>query len=232
MSQRLFPSPDFPAVPVVGEDALFPVHRIFCVGRNYADHAKEIGSEVDREAPFYFLKGAYALVESGATVPYPPGTENLHHEIEFVVAIGKPLFRASRDAAMAAVLGYATGLDMTRRDLQNKAKDQGRPWDFGKNFETGAVLSPITRATAFGEIGRQRIWLEVDGTVRQQSTLSEMVWSVPDILADLSRYYHLQPGDVIYTGTPAGVGAVAPGNVLRGGVDWLAGIELTIGAAE
>ena len=232
MSDRLFPSPDVPAVPVAGEDALFPVHRIFCVGRNYAEHAREMGAEVDHEAPFYFLKGAYTLTRGGATIPYPPGTQNLHHEIEFVVAIGKPLFRVTPDQAMAAVFGYATGLDMTRRDLQNKAKDKGRPWDLGKDFEHGAVLSPVTRAEAFGEIARQRIWLEVDGTLRQDSRLSEMVWSVPEILADLSRYYHLQPGDVVYTGTPAGVGAVGPGNVLRGGVDGLATIELTIGAAE
>ena len=232
MSDRLFPSPDVPAVPVAGEDALFPVHRIFCVGRNYAEHAREMGAEVDHEAPFYFLKGAYTLTRGGATIPYPPGTQNLHHEIEFVVAIGKPLFRVTPDQAMTAVFGYATGLDMTRRDLQNRAKDKGRPWDLGKDFEHGAVLSPVSRAEPSGEIARPRTWLEGAGTLRQDSRLSEMVWSVPEILADLSRYYHLQPGDVVYTGTPAGVGAVGPGNVLRGGVDGLATIELTIGAAE
>lgn len=232
MTKRLFDSPEFPAVPVVGEDSSYPVHRIFCVGRNYADHAKEMGFEVDREAPFYFLKHALALVPSGATVPYPPGTQNLHHEMEFVVALGAPLFRAGRDEVMQAVFGYATGLDMTRRDLQLKAREKGRPWDFGKDFEQSAVLSPITRAAAFGEIEDQRIWLEMDGTIRQEAKLSDLVWSVPELLADLSQYYHLQAGDVIYTGTPAGVGAVEPGSRLRGGVDGLAEVELSVGPAE
>jgi fumarylpyruvate hydrolase len=230
MTKRLFESPEFPAVPVVGEDSSYPVHRIFCVGRTYLDHAKEMGVEVDREAPFYFLKHALALVPSGATISYPPGTQNLHHEMEFVVVIGAPLFRASKDEVMDAVFGYATGLDMTRRDLQLKARDKGRPWDFGKDFEQSAVLSPITRVAEFGDIADQRIWLEMDGQIRQDAKLSDLVWSVPEILADLSHYYHLQPGDVIYTGTPAGVGPVEPGNSLRGGVDGLSDIELTVAA--
>lgn len=232
MTKLLFERAISPTVGVVGEDSEYPVNRIFCVGRNYAEHAKEMGFEVDREAPFYFLKHARAMVPSGATIPYPPGTRNLHHEMEFVVALGAPLFRAGRDEAMEAVFGYATGLDMTRRDLQLKAREKGRPWDFGKDFEQSAVLSPITRAAAFGEIADQRIWLEMDGTIRQDSKLSDLVWSVPELLADLSQYYHLQPGDVIYTGTPAGVGAVEPGSHLRGGVDGLAEIELTVGPAE
>lgn len=230
MTKRLFESPEFPAVPVVGEDNTYPVHRIFCVGRNYLDHAKEMGVEVDREAPFYFLKHALALVPSGETIPYPPGTQNLHHEMEFVVAIGAPLFRASREEVMEAVFGYATGLDMTRRDLQLKARDKGRPWDFGKDFERSAVLSPITRAAEFGAIADQRIWMAVDGEVRQDAKLSDLVWSVPEILADLSNYYHLQPGDVIYTGTPAGVGPVEPGHHLHGGIDGLSDIQLSIAA--
>lgn len=232
MTELLFERAISPTVGVVGEDSEYPVNRIFCVGRNYAEHAREMGFEVDREAPFYFLKHAQALVPSGATVPYPPGTQNLHHEMEFVVVIGAPLFRASRDEVMDAVFGYATGLDMTRRDLQLKAREKGRPWDFGKDFEQSAVLSPITRAADFGEIADQRIWLEMDGTVRQDSKLSDLVWSVPELLADLSQYYHLRPGDVIYTGTPAGVGAVTPGSRLRGGVDGLAEVELTVGPAE
>ncbi|MBV0891369.1 fumarylacetoacetate hydrolase family protein [Paracoccus sp. Z118] len=232
MTKRLFESPEFPAVPVVGEDSAYPVHRIFCVGRNYADHAKEMGVEVDREAPFYFLKHAQALVQSGATVPYPPGTQNLHHEMEFVVVIGAPLFKAGKDAVMDAVFGYATGLDMTRRDLQLKAREKGRPWDFGKDFEQSAVLSPITRAEGFGKIDGQRIWMELDGSIRQDAKLSDLIWSVPEILSDLSHYYHLHPGDVIYTGTPAGVGPVEPGGRLRGGVDGLAEVELTLGPAE
>lgn len=232
MTRRLFDSPEFPTVPVLGEDSAYPVHRIFCVGRNYAEHAREMGAEVDREAPFYFLKHPLALVPGGATIPYPPGTRNLHYEMEFVVVIGAPLFRAGRDEVMGTVFGYATGLDMTRRDLQLKAREKGRPWDFGKDFENSAVLSPITRAAAFGDIAGQRIWLEMDGKVRQDARLSDLVWSVPELLADLSQYYHLQPGDVIYTGTPAGVGAVGPGSRLRGGVDGLAEVELTMGPAE
>lgn len=232
MSKRIFPDPSFPAVPVMGGDGLYPVHRIFCVGRNYVEHAKEMGVEVDREAPFYFLKHPLSLVANGQTIPYPPGTQDFHHEMEFVVAIGKPLFKASKDGILDAVYGYATGLDMTRRDLQLKARAKGRPWDFGKDFEKAAVLSPITKAADFGDIGEQSIWLEVDGEVRQNATLADLVWSVPELLSDLSHYYHLQPGDVIYTGTPAGVGAVTPGQVLRGGVDGLETINLTIGAPE
>lgn len=232
MTKLLFERAIAPTVPVVGEDSAYPVNRIFCVGRNYVEHAREMGVEVDREAPFYFLKHAQALVPSGAIVPYPPGTQNLHHEMEFVVVIGAPLFRAPADRVMDAVFGYATGLDMTRRDLQLRAREKGRPWDFGKDFEQSAVLSPITRAAAFGEIGQQRIWLELDGQMRQDAKLSDLVWSVPELLSDLSHYYHLQPGDVVYTGTPAGVGAVAPGNRLRGGVDGLADVELTVAPAE
>ncbi len=232
MSKRLFADPEFLAVPVVGEDSLYPVHRIFCVGRNYVDHAKEMGVEVDREAPFYFLKSPLSLVPNGDTIPYPPGTANFHYEMEFVVIMGKKLFKASQDEAMDAIFGYATGLDMTRRDLQLKARDKGRPWDFGKDFEKAAVLSPITRAASFGEIGAQPIRLEVDGAVRQNATLADLVWSVPELISDLSHYYHLQPGDVVFTGTPAGVGAVMPGQVLRGTVEGLEGVNLQIGAAE
>lgn len=232
MSKRLFADPEFLAVPVVGENSLYPVHRIFCVGRNYVDHAKEMGVEVDREAPFYFLKSPLSLVPNGDTIPYPPGTANFHYEMEFVVIMGKKLFKASQDEAMDAIFGYATGLDMTRRDLQLKARDKGRPWDFGKDFEKAAVMSPITRAASFGEIGAQPIRLEVDGAVRQNATLADLVWSVPELISDLSHYYHLQPGDVVFTGTPAGVGAVMPGQVLRGTVEGLEGVNLQIGAAE
>ena len=232
MSQRLFADPQFPAVPVLGEDNLYPVHRIFCVGRNYVEHAKEMGVEVDRETPFYFLKHPLSLVPNGESIPYPPGTGNYHHEMEFVVAIGKPLFKAAKEDALDAVFGYATGLDMTRRDLQLKAREKGRPWDFGKDFENSAVLSAITRTDAFGAIGDQSIWLEVDGQMRQKASLADLVWKVPELLADLSSYYHLQPGDVIYTGTPAGVGAVVAGQTLRCGVDGLDEVRLVIGPAE
>ncbi|MGA0542445.1 fumarylacetoacetate hydrolase family protein [Neotabrizicola sp. VNH66] len=232
MAQRLFADPPYPAAAIRGEETLYPVHRIFCVGRNYAEHAKEMGVEVDREAPFYFLKDAQALVPSGAVLPYPCGTSNYHYEMELVVALGAPLFRAGTAEAGKAVFGYACGLDMTRRDLQLEARAKGRPWDLGKNFERSAVLAPILRAAAVAEIGPQRIWLSVDGAIRQEAHLSDLVWRVDELLSHLSHYYHLQPGDLVFTGTPAGVGAVTPGAVIAGGIDGLPDVTLTIGAAE
>ncbi|MFC4624110.1 fumarylacetoacetate hydrolase family protein [Daeguia caeni] len=232
MANRLFPDPSYPAVAIAGESNLYPVHRIFCVGRNYAEHAKEMGVEVDREAPFYFLKDAQAFVESGATIPYPCGTENYHYEMELVVAVGTPLFRASVEEARNAVFGYACGLDMTRRDLQLKARETRRPWDLGKNFEHSAVLAPIVRAEQAGEIGPQRIMLEVDGETRQDAHLSDLVWKIDELLSHLSHYYHLKPGDLIYTGTPAGVGSVLPGAKIAGHIAGLPSVFLTIGEAE
>lgn len=232
MTTSLFPSPAWPAVPVRGTDATYPVHRVFCVGRNYAAHAAEMGSEVDREAPFYFNKSALAILPSGQVLPYPPGTQDLHYEMELVVAIGAPAFRIGADAAMAAVFGYGCGLDMTRRDLQAVAKSKQRPWDLGKDFEGAAVIGPITPAGDFGAVADQRISLTVDGAIRQDSRLDDMVWSVPELIADLSKFYHLAPGDLIYTGTPAGVGAVGPGAVIRGEIDGLDPVELTLGAPE
>lgn len=228
----LFQIAPAPTVAVIGEAARFPVNRIFCVGRNYADHAKEMGVEVDREAPFYFLKQAGAIVASGSTIPYPPGTANFHYELEFVVAIGAPAWQVATDVALDAVYGYAGGLDMTRRDLQFEARAKQRPWDFGKDFEKSAVITPIVPKTAFGAIGAQRITLAVDGVTKQDAHLSDLVWSVAELISHLSRYYHLVPGDLIYTGTPAGVGPVVAGNVITGSIDGLPDIALTIGAAE
>lgn len=232
MSDTLFPAPDWPSLPVAGSQARFPVRRIFCVGRNYAAHAAEMGNEVDRAAPFYFTKSPLAVVESGATVAYAPGTADLHHEMEFVVALGRPGFRVAAEAAMSLVFGYAAGLDMTRRDLQAAAKARQRPWDLAKDFEDSAVLAPITPAGNFGVIGDQRIALSVNGAPRQEARLSDMVWSVPELIADLSRFYHLAPGDLIFTGTPAGVGAVGAGDRIRGEIDGLGPVDLTLGAAE
>ena len=227
-----FALPAAPSVPIVGEDVRFPVRRIFCVGRNYAAHAREMGAEPDREAPFYFTKTAWAICHSGTAMSYPPGTANCHYEMELVVAVGAPAFRVTTEAAPAAVLGYACGFDMTRRDLQNKAKDQGRPWDLGKDFENAAVIAPITRAAAFGLPGNQAIRLTQNGAVKQDSVLSDMIFSVPELIAHLSTFYHLAPGDLIYTGTPAGVGPIAAGDHLVGTIDGLTPCELTIGAAE
>lgn len=231
MTERLFASPEYPAVPTKG-GALYPVHRIFCVGRNYADHAKEMGVEVDREAPFYFMKDAQSILPTGSTQPYPPGTENYHYEMELVMAIGKPVFRASNDEASAAIWGYACGLDMTRRDLQLAARAKQRPWDIGKNVEQSAIISPLTPASEFGAVGPQRIMLAVNDETKQDAHLSDLVWSPTELVAHLSRFYHLAPGDLIYTGTPAGVGPVITGDVIHGEIEGLAPIDLTIGEAE
>jgi fumarylpyruvate hydrolase len=228
----LFPVAPVPTVPVKGESRLFPVNRVFCVGRNYADHAKEMGVEVDREAPFYFLKPASAIVPTGNTIAYPPGTANYHYEMEFVIAIGAPAFRISEADALSVVYGYACGLDMTRRDLQLDARAKGRPWDLGKAFEQSAIIAQITKAASFATIGPQQIMLEQNGTVKQDAKLSDLVWSIPELVSHLSRYYHLAPGDLIYTGTPAGVGAVKPGDTLHGEIDGLDSIALTIGQPE
>ncbi|TPW29140.1 fumarylacetoacetate hydrolase family protein [Martelella alba] len=230
--EALFPSPAWPTIPVEGETREYPVHRIFCVGRNYAAHAAEMGVEVDREAPFYFTKSALMTEATGTTVAYPPGTENFHYEMELVIVIGAKIFRADRDSARAAIYGYACGLDMTRRDLQLAARAKQRPWDLGKDVEQSAVFAAITKADAFGAIGPQRIHLEVNGAVKQDAHLSDLIWKVDEIVSDLSKFYHLAPGDVIMTGTPAGVGAVVPGDVITGGIDGLQPVKLTIGAAE
>ncbi len=231
MSEYVFSPPPPAVLPVSGQNARFPVNRIFCVGRNYAAHAAEMGAEVDREAPFYFLKSAHAVRQSGAILPYPPGTRDLHHEIELVVAIAAPTFRIKPAEAMAAVWGYGSGLDMTRRDLQARAKEKRHPWDLGKNFEGAAVISALTPARNFTPAD-QPIRLQVNGGLRQDARICDMVWSIPELIADLSQYYHLAAGDLIMTGTPAGVGAVAAGDQLSGGVEGLAAVELTIGPAE
>jgi fumarylpyruvate hydrolase len=221
------PAPQ-PAAEIAGDTRAYPVHRIFCVGRNYAAHAAEMGNEVDREAPFYFTKSAHALCPSGRTIPYPPGTQDCHFEMEFVVALGAGGADIALDDAMSHVWGYGCGIDLTRRDLQAAAKDKRRPWDLGKDFEQSAILAPLVPAAQWGEIGAQRIHLSRDGAVAQDAALSDMVWSVPEIIAHLSRFYTLRAGDLIYTGTPAGVGPVAPGSVLEGGIDGLPPVHLTI----
>ena len=227
-ASTLFDVPPAPIVPVTGIADVFPVRRIFCVGRNYAAHAAEMGNEVDREAPFYFTKSAHALVLSGAEIAYPPGTEDCHYEMEFVMAIGAPAFEVTAADAMDAVYGYACGIDLTRRDLQGAAKEKRRPWDLGKDFENAAVMSEITPASAFGQITDQAITLDMDGARMQDATLRDMIWSAPEIIAHLSRFYHLAPGDLIYTGTPAGVGPVAPGAALHGAIDGLVPVTLRI----
>ena len=228
----LFAPRSLTTVPVRGTNSRFPVNRIFCVGRNFEAHAKEMGMTEARVAPMYFIKDASSIVESGATVPYPPGTRNYHHEIELVAAIDKPAFRIEPDNAVDIVFGYACGLDMTRRDLQALARDKGWPWDTGKNFEQSAIISEIIPTADTGHIDSGRITLTVNGELKQSGDIRDLIWSVPELIADLSKYYHLQPGDLIYTGTPAGIGPVLPGDRLLGKIDAVGEISLIVGAAE
>ncbi|HKU13662.1 MAG TPA: fumarylacetoacetate hydrolase family protein [Steroidobacteraceae bacterium] len=224
----VLPPPATPAVPVKGRAERFAVHRIYCVGRNYAAHAREMGANPEREAPFFFTKPADAIVPDDARIPYPPRTNNFHHEIELVVAIGK----AGRDIPLAQALdhvyGYAVGNDLTRRDLQSDAKDHGRPWDTSKGFDRSAAIGAITPAAQSGHPSGGRIWLKVNGRMRQQADISELIWSVPEIIAELSTLFELQPGDLIYTGTPAGVGALQRGDRIEGGIDGLGELVTTV----
>lgn len=227
------PSPVY-SLPVQGSDARFPVKRIFCVGRNYHAHAVEMDRPVDKATskPFYFIKDASTLVESGATVPYPAGTSNYHYEMELAVAIGSEGFRVAEDDAERLVYGYCASLDMTRRDLQLLAREQGRPWDLGKDFEKSAVFSEIAPKGDLGLLTGGAINLQVNGETQQSSDLSKLIWNIAELIADLSQYYHLQPGDLILTGTPEGVGAVKTGDRITGHIEQVGDIELVIGAAE
>jgi fumarylpyruvate hydrolase len=228
MARYVIPSWDLPALPVRGTDALFPVRRIHCVGRNYAEHAREMGGDPDREPPFFFAKPPDAIVPNGGDVPYPPVTQKLAYEMELVVAIGKRGADVPPETGLDYVFGYAVGLDLTRRDLQAAAKEKGRPWEPGKAFDKSAPVSTIRPASEIGHPVSGRIWLEVNGEVRQQGDLKQMIWPVPDIVAHLSRVYVLYPGDLIFTGTPAGVGFVQRGDELRGGVDGVERISVRI----
>ncbi|MEQ9640636.1 MAG: fumarylacetoacetate hydrolase family protein [Alphaproteobacteria bacterium] len=215
----VIPQPPQGTVPVAGTDDLFPVHRIYCVGRNYAAHAREMGGDPDREPPFFFMKPQDAVVMDGATLPYPSGTKDLHHEIEMVVAIGKAGANIAEADALDHVYGYAVGVDMTRRDLQALMRKDGRPWDIGKGFDRGAPIGTIQPVSAIGHPENNRIWLEVNGEIRQDSTVDHMIWNVPETISYLSGLFELAPGDLIYSGTPEGVGAVQAGDTLEGGVD-------------
>jgi fumarylpyruvate hydrolase len=217
----VFPAPVSPTIEVAGRSERFPVHRIYCVGRNYAAHVREMGGDPQREPPLFFTKPADAIVANGAAVPYPPRTANLHHEIELVVAIGRGGGAIAVDDALDHVFGYAIGNDLTRRDLQSAAREGGKPWDVAKGFDRSAPVSAIHPVSEVGHPRRGAIWLKVNGESRQQADLAEMIWSVSEIVAELSTYYTLAPGDLIFTGTPAGVGAVRRGDQLEGGIDGL-----------
>lgn len=223
----VFPAPAQAAIPIVGSDEFFPVRRIYCVGRNYAAHAREMGFDPDREPPFFFLKPADAIIASGATIPYPAKTENFHYEIELVVAIGTGGRDIPVDDALDHVFGYAVGIDLTRRDLQMQAREMGRPWDMGKGFDQSAPCAPLVRAGT-ARVDHGRIWLKVNGETRQDSDLSKLIWNVPETISYLSAYMELQPGDIIFTGTPEGVGPIVRGDYVTGHVDGLPDIEIRI----
>jgi len=227
MTDFPFDAPVPPSVAITGSRQRFPVRRIYCVGRNYAAHAKEMGTDPVQEPPVFFAKPADAVVASGAAVPYPPGTANLHHEIELVVAIGEGGSGISAAAALDHVFGYAVGNDLTRRDLQQIARKRGEPWEVGKGFDHSAPLGAI-RPVSQGHVSRGRIWLSVNDELRQQGDVADMIWAVPGIIAELSGLFELRPGDLIFTGTPSGVGALQPGDRVEGGVEGLAPLRHTI----
>ena len=229
----LWTPPPVHSLPVRGTAARLPINRLFFVGRNYHAHAVEMGRPVDKsvEVPFYFTKAPSSLVESGATVAYPPETQNYHYEMELVLAIGAPGFRVAEADAAKLIYGYACGLDMTRRDLQLVAREKGRPWDLGKDIEEGSVVSEIVPMP--GQVLTQgELALTVNGQPRQKSDLDKLIWNIRELIADLSKFYHLQPGDLIFTGTPEGVGTVVVGDRIDGHVAGVGEIVLNIGAAE
>lgn len=218
-----------PTVEIAGSDRRFPVRRIYCIGRNYAKHIAEMGNDPERTPPVFFCKPADAIVPSGAEIPYPMRTSDLHHEIELVVAVGKAGRNIPADQALSHVFGYAVGIDLTRRDLQKIAKDRGQPWDSAKAFDNSAPLSPLHPASILGHPQSGRIWLAVNDEIRQDADLDALIWSVPECLAELSTYFVLAPGDLVFTGTPEGVGPVAAGDRLRGGIEKIDEIDIRIG---
>jgi fumarylpyruvate hydrolase len=227
MTEYVFVPPPIPSVEIAGTRQRFPVHRIYCVGRNYAEHAREMGNDPKVEPPVFFTKPADAIVASGVAVQYPSRTENFHYEVELVVAVGGAGRNIPAAQALGHVFGYAVGNDLTRRDLQGASKKKGLPWDTGKAFDASAPIGAI-RPASLGHLERGRIWLTINGETRQQSDVSEMIWSVSDIIAELSTLFELRAGDLIYTGTPAGVGPLTPGDRIECGIDGLQSLSTTI----
>jgi len=226
MIEYVFVPPPIPSVEIAGSNQRFPVHRIYCVGRNYADHVREMGSDV-KEPPVFFTKPADAIVASGVAVPYPPRTENFHYEVELVIAVGGAGRNIPAAQALDHVFGYAVGNDLTRRDLQGAAKKKGLPWDTGKAFDRSAPIGAI-RPASLGHVSQGAIWLKLNGETQQQSDIREMIWSVPEIIAELSTLFELRAGDLIYTGTPAGVGPLKPGDRIECHIDGLPSLTNTI----
>ena len=217
-----------PTIPVAGSDKLFPVRRIYCVGRNFADHAVEMGHDPDKEPPFFFQKNPDSIVPPGDSFPYPTETSDVHHEIELVVALKSGGTDIALDKALDCVFGYGVGLDMTRRDLQGQAKKMGRPWETGKSFEASAPCSAIHPVSEVGHPAQGTIRVEVNGELRQEGDLNQMIWKVPEMISYLSRLFELRPGDVIFAGTPAGVGAVVRGDVMTGLVEGVDSITVKV----
>lgn len=228
----VFPPQPQSFVPVAGSKHVLPVRRIFCVGRNYREHTREMGFDPDRDPPFFFTKPADAVVQDEATIPYPPLTENLHHEAELVVAIGREGRNLSVDVALAHIFGYAVGNDLTRRDLQIQAREKGRPWDWGKAFDNSAVVGPVHPVADVGHLTSGSIRLAVNGAIRQDADLAELIWSVSEIVSILSHSVTIRPGDLVMTGTPAGVGPLVPGDVCVVSIAGLGDLTTTIGLRD
>ncbi|MBS1255339.1 MAG: Fumarylpyruvate hydrolase [Deltaproteobacteria bacterium] len=224
----VFAKHEIPALSVTGTEELFPVHRIYCVGQNYSKHMREMGSNPERDAPFFFSKPADAVCRHGSNISYPPATKNLHHEIELVVAIGMKGINIPTTEALNHVFGYTVGLDLTRRDLQQEAKKKSRPWSVAKGFDHSAPCSVLHKVDEVGHLEQGKITLNVNGEIRQQGDISEMIWSVPEIISILSGYFELCPGDLIFTGTPEGVGPLNRGDILEGEVEQLTKLSITI----
>ena len=235
MTEYVIPAWELPCVPVAFTTQRFPVRHVYCVGRNYAEHAKEMGGDATKEPPFFFTKPADAIVPvvppAVGRIPYPMATKNYHHELELVVAIGTSGVNIAPERARSLIYGYAVGLDMTRRDLQSDMREKKRPWDIGKSFASAAPIAPIHPAAKTGPLMRGAITLDVNGQRRQSGDLADMVWDVPNVLAFLSKLYRLEPGDLIFTGTPAGVGAVVLGDRLDGRIEGLTPLSIEIVAA-
>ncbi|MBF0287465.1 MAG: fumarylacetoacetate hydrolase family protein [SAR324 cluster bacterium] len=219
---------NIPTIDVAGQSSSFPVHRIYCVGRNYAAHAREMGSDPKREPPCFFTKPGDSVVANGSQVPYPSATENLHHEVELVVAIGKDALNISADKAKGIIFGYAVGNDLTRRDLQAQAKKLAQPWDVAKGFDHSAPITAIHPVEKVGHLEKGEIWLKVNDDMRQHGHIEDMVWSIPEVIEALSKLFRLIPGDLIFTGTPAGVGALSPGDKVEGCVEGLDILKHTV----
>jgi fumarylpyruvate hydrolase len=224
----LFSPPPIPALPIRGKDSLFPIHRIYCVGRNYAAHAVEMGGDPDKEPPFFFQKNPDNLLVGGGKFPYPPASNDVHHEMELVIALHKGGKDIPVESALDHVYGYAAGLDMTRRDLQGEAKKAGRPWEVGKAFEQSAPCGELVAAEDIGHPTEGAIWLDINGERRQTGDLNQLIWKVPEVVSYLSGLFELQPGDLIFTGTPSGVGAVERGDKLHGHIDGIGDIAVEV----